>query len=561
MSTIQRLTDSGLLRPPRWLPSNVQYETIMGSVAYGVSSDTSDVDVYGWAIPPKEDIFPHLRGEILGFGTHAKRFEQFEEHHVRDPDALAGNGRTYDLTIFGIVKFFRLAMENNPNVIDSLFTPATCVLHSTRVGNLVRENRRLFLHRGAWPKFKGYAYSQLHKLAIKKPTGKRAEVVARHGFDVKFAYHVVRLLGEVEQILVEGDIDLQRDNERLKAIRRGGMDGGSAPAVGRRQGGRPGTRVRCEHAAANTRRAEAKDSLAELSRGALRVARGVRARTRPGRRDVASRSGRTRSGEGFAVTDIVSPKAMARLRDEVARHPYPLIFATVSGAHLYGFPSPDSDYDLRGCHVLPVVEVVGLDPGRETVELSTKDHSLELDLVTHDAHKFFRLLLKKNGYVLEQVHSPLVVHTTPEHEELKSIARQCVTRYHCHHYFGFAATQWRLFDKERPRRVKPLLYLYRVLLTGIHLMRTGVVEANLVRLNEEARLPHVADLIARKQAGPEQSTLDDTDVPFHQREYDQLRTELELASQSSALPELAAGRAALNDLLVRLRLRPQLSTT
>ena len=69
MSTLQRLTDRGLVKPPRWLPGNVQYETIMGSVAYGVSSDTSDVDVYGWAIPPKDDIFPHLRGEIPGFGT------------------------------------------------------------------------------------------------------------------------------------------------------------------------------------------------------------------------------------------------------------------------------------------------------------------------------------------------------------------------------------------------------------------------------------------------------------------------------------------------------------
>jgi predicted nucleotidyltransferase len=221
MNTLQRLTDRGLVKPPRWLPTNVQYETIMGSVAYGVSSDTSDMDVYGWAIPPKDDVFPHLRGEIAGFGTQRERFEQFQEHHIQEPDALAGHGRTYDLTIFGIVKFFRLATENNPNVIDSLFTPATCVLHSTRVGNLVRENRRLFLHRGAWPKFKGYAYSQLHKIALKQPTGKRAELVARHGYDTKFAYHVVRLLGEAEQILVEGDIDLQRDSERLKAIRRG----------------------------------------------------------------------------------------------------------------------------------------------------------------------------------------------------------------------------------------------------------------------------------------------------------------------------------------------------
>ncbi len=244
-----------------------------------------------------------------------------------------------------------------------------------------------------------------------------------------------------------------------------------------------------------------------------------------------------------------------RLRGEVARHPYPLVFATVSGAHLYGFPSPDSDYDLRGCHVLPVHEVVGLDTGRETVESSTTEGGFEVDLVTHDARKFFGLLLGKNGYVLEQLHSPLVVHTTPEHEELKAIARGCVTRHHSYHYFGFAGTQWRLFEKETPRRVKPLLYVYRVLLTGIQLMRTGEVEADLVHLNGEARLPHVADLIARKLAGPEQSALDDGDVDFHRGEYDRLRAQLEAAHQASTLPEGTTARPALNDLLVRLRLR------
>jgi predicted nucleotidyltransferase len=178
-----------------------------------------------------------------------------------------------------------------------------------------------------------------------------------------------------------------------------------------------------------------------------------------------------------------------------------------------------------------------------------------LDLVTHDAKKFFGLLLRKNGYVLEQLYSPLVVHTTPEHEELKTISRGCVTRHHSHHYLGFAETQWRLFEKERPRRVKPLLYVYRVLLTGIHLMRTGEVEANLLRLNESARMPHVADLITRKLAGPEQSAPDDVDVDFHRREYERMRAELDAAYQASALPEGPSARPALNDLLVRLRMR------
>jgi predicted nucleotidyltransferase len=54
----------------------------------------------------------------------------------------------------------------------------------------------------------------------------------------------------------------------------------------------------------------------------------------------------------------------------ISEQPYPLLFATVSGAHLYGFPSPDSDYDLRGVHILPVQEVIGLEPGRETIEVS-----------------------------------------------------------------------------------------------------------------------------------------------------------------------------------------------
>jgi predicted nucleotidyltransferase len=255
------------------------------------------------------------------------------------------------------------------------------------------------------------------------------------------------------------------------------------------------------------------------------------------------------------MSALLSTEVMERLRREVVRHPYPLVFATVSGAHLYGFPSLDSDFDLRGCHLLPVREVVGLEAGRETIETSAKDGNLELDLVTHDAKKFFGLLLRKNGYVLEQVYSPLVVHTTSEHDALKAIAQGCVTKHHSHHYFGFAETQWRLFEKEIPQRVKLLLYVYRVLLTGIYLMRTGVVEADLVRLAEAARLPHVADLIARKLSGPERSVLDAPDVEFHRQEYERLRGELEAASQASSLPEAPTTRAALNDLLVRLRVR------
>jgi predicted nucleotidyltransferase len=242
-----------------------------------------------------------------------------------------------------------------------------------------------------------------------------------------------------------------------------------------------------------------------------------------------------------------------RLHAVIREQPYPLLFVTISGAHLYGFPSPDSDYDLRGVHVLPVREVVGLEPGRETIEVAWDEPGLELDLVTHDARKFFTLLLRKNGYVLEQLYSPLVLHTTPQHAELKRIATGCVTKHHAHHYFGFAETQWKLFEKESPRRVKPLLYVFRVLLTGIYLMRSGAVEANVVRLNESFRLAYVDDLVRRKLAGPEQATMEEGEFTFYRAEYDRLRGELQAAFERSTLPETPSAREALNALLLRLR--------
>jgi hypothetical protein len=245
---------------------------------------------------------------------------------------------------------------------------------------------------------------------------------------------------------------------------------------------------------------------------------------------------------------------MPLLKTQVEQHPYPLLFATISGAHLYGFPSPDSDYDLRGVHRLPLEDVVGLKTGEETVEQSGVHDGLEIDLVTHDARKFFGLLLKKNGYVLEQLLSPLVVHTTPEHAELKEIATTCITRHHAHHYLGFAETQWRLFHKEGPPHVKPLLYVYRVVLTGIHLMRTGEVEANLGRLNERFKLGYIPELIERKVGGTEKGRLEQADLGFHQREYERLRAELEQACHESKLPEAPSGATALHELLVRIRL-------
>jgi uncharacterized protein len=255
------------------------------------------------------------------------------------------------------------------------------------------------------------------------------------------------------------------------------------------------------------------------------------------------------------MNNPIDEKVTCQLRSIAQSQPHPLLFTTVSGAHLYGFPSPDSDYDLRGVHVLPLSEVIGLNEGQQTIEVSRHEAKLELDLVTHDIKKFFGLLLKRNGYVLEQLYSPLIVQTTPEHEELKAIARSCITRYHSHHYLGFAKTQWRLFSQAEQPRVKPLLYVYRVLLTGIHLMRSGEIEANLLKLNELAKLPYLPDLIDRKLQQSEHCLLAAAEIDFHQAEYNRLVLELEMASEQTQLQEDPTAQAALHELLVRIRCR------
>jgi uncharacterized protein len=213
------LVKRNLIHPPRWLPNQTIYLTVMGSHAYGVSGNTSDQDIYSVCIPPKELVFPHLAGEIPGFGRQIQRFELWSQHHIRHPDKKV----EYDFSVFGIVKFFQLCMDNNPNVLDSLFAPRTAIIHSTPVAEMFGENRKLFLHKGAWHRFKGYAYSQASKIRnkVNSSNPQRAADIEKHGYSTKFAYHCVRLMNEVEQILVEGDLDLQRNREQLKSIRRG----------------------------------------------------------------------------------------------------------------------------------------------------------------------------------------------------------------------------------------------------------------------------------------------------------------------------------------------------
>jgi predicted nucleotidyltransferase len=233
-----------------------------------------------------------------------------------------------------------------------------------------------------------------------------------------------------------------------------------------------------------------------------------------------------------------------------------IAFATVSGAHLYGFPSADSDVDVRGVHMLSVEEVAGLRRGPDTLDRSEERDGVQVDLVTHDVAKFCRLMLRPNGYVLEQLLSPLVVAASPVHRELIALAPDCLTRQHAHHYLGFARTQWELY--ERTGRLKPLLYTFRVLLTGIHLMRTGEVVADLTWLAPRYGLDYLDGLMAAKRTAEHGEP--PPDAPGRERlvaDVEALRNRLTAERDASALPERPnapdALEGAFHDLVVRSR--------
>ena len=220
-SRIDRLSRKGLITPPRWLPSNLAFEGIAGSEAYGCRNPQSgDQDIVGFAVAPKHIVFPHLAGHVPGFNADAhEKFEQFQMHHVRDEERRT----TYDVTIYGIVKFFALTAANNPNMVDNLFLPLRCVTKNSDVYRHVRGHRRAFLSKRSYHSFRGFAHQEASKLRKKVARGnpQRQASIDAYGYDVKHGYNIVRLMLECEQILSTGDLRLDRDAKTYVAIRAG----------------------------------------------------------------------------------------------------------------------------------------------------------------------------------------------------------------------------------------------------------------------------------------------------------------------------------------------------
>jgi predicted nucleotidyltransferase len=251
----------------------------------------------------------------------------------------------------------------------------------------------------------------------------------------------------------------------------------------------------------------------------------------------------------------VQPPHLDRLTTLAADLPT-VVFATVSGAHLYGFESPDSDVDLRAAFVRPLRTRLGLRQPRETIDRTSLEDGLELDLVAHDVRKCVRLAVGGSGEVHEHILSPLIVVTTPWHDELQALVRSCASLALHRHYRGFLASRRALLVTPGAT-VKHLLYAYRAALSGIHVLRTGRIEANLPTLLDAAMAQNVPteelrELIARKRSGAEKGALAAGEAARHLATLDGLAAQLDAARTTSPLPADIDVRDPFDDFLVRI---------
>ena len=247
------------------------------------------------------------------------------------------------------------------------------------------------------------------------------------------------------------------------------------------------------------------------------------------------------------------PHITSKIQNIVNHQPHPLLFASICGSKLYGFDTPHSDRDVHGAHILPLNNLLGLAQPNPVSIVSKYPDPPPVEISTHDVRKCFSLLLNRNANVLEHVISPLTAATTPEHTELQAIAQASITSRHSRHYTGMANQAMNLLVNKPNPKVKHALHIYRALLTGIHLMRTGRLQPHLPTLNQEFQLPAVDRLLQQRQDPAAPQTVTPQEKQASLQEARRLATELELAAGRSHLPQELNGKPALNNLLLRIR--------
>lgn len=226
------------------------------------------------------------------------------------------------------------------------------------------------------------------------------------------------------------------------------------------------------------------------------------------------------------------------------------LVAYLSGAHAYGFPSPDSDLDLKSIHVARTRVLVGFDPPQPTFDRAEVIEGVEIDYTSNEVAHVLSGILNGNGNFLERVLGRTVLGALPELAELRPLVRAAVSRRVYRHYRGFAASQQKRLEEEPT--VKRLLYVLRTALTGTHLLRTGELETDLVVLADAYDLRDARALVAVKRDG-ERTAADPAMLASWRPRLAHVLATLDAARGRSVLPEEPRGVPDLEAWLIELR--------
>lgn len=240
----------------------------------------------------------------------------------------------------------------------------------------------------------------------------------------------------------------------------------------------------------------------------------------------------------------------------IAANPPPgtLVHVGLVGAHYYGFPSPDSDLDLKGIHLAPTPALLGLAPPPDTHDVLEVFEGVEHDLTTHEAQKALALLLRGNGNVLERLMTPLQLVESPDVEALRALAEGALSKRFGAHYRGYFGGMCREHARADAPRAKTLLYAYRVALTGVHLLRTGEVVGDVVETARAHGVADVEELVAFKRDAGEKTALPADLDDKHRARWPTLEAMLEDAIEKTALPGEPTNVGAVDAWLVERRL-------
>jgi predicted nucleotidyltransferase len=255
---------------------------------------------------------------------------------------------------------------------------------------------------------------------------------------------------------------------------------------------------------------------------------------------------------GSALSDHQHSVTAEVLADEETRRRHLVIY--LSGAHAYGFPSPDSDLDLKAVHTEATRRLLGLDPPSPHASRMETIREVEVDYTSNEVGPVLGGVLAGNGNYIERFLGDLVLHQAPELAELRPLVRRALSRRVYRHYRGFATQQRTAFETADRPTAKKLLYVLRTALTGMHLLRTGDVVTDVTRLAGEYGFEQVPALIEIKRGG-ERVPLDGAAVDEWRPRLDRLFELLDRARGESALPDESSGRTELEDWLVEHRLR------